>query len=187
MLYRAWLEFRVTRQISTGNGESYLAQEKRPTPQFVMGELGYGANERPCGDCHKACTLDYTLNNLDSINRTNLRDLDQRDPLSVPDRITSVDGDLRQRFGLKGAPVVDAYGNAIPEPSRKSSGKKMSAKEAQKALRAQLRRTGIRVVKGAFVDERPRTLVPMNPNGLGRRSDRADKLIAAHRARQSAA
>lgn len=171
---QAWLEFKVTKQVSTGNGETYLAQSERPTGQFVMGELGYGAAERPCSDCFKPCTLDYTIENLDEINARNLRHLDAKDPLSVPERITSVDGDLRKHFGLGPAPVTNAAGEIV----RKPSGKKMSAKEAQKALRAQLRRGGMRVVRGEYV--------PVEPNRLGRRAGRVEQLIADHRAKRAA-
>jgi len=171
----AYGEYKVTRQISTGNGDAFLAQSEDPPPSFIKGELGYGINERPCTDCHKPCTLDFTLANLDEINSAHLRHLNQKDPLSVPDRITSVGGDVRKHFKLGEAPTVNAYGDIV-KPKKRN---KMTAKEARRTLRAQARRGGLLVVKGQWV--------PSNPNGAGRRRDRAEKLIAAHRERQAAA
>jgi hypothetical protein len=43
LVRRAWREFKVTRQVSTGNGEKYLAQWRIPK-RFVLEELGYGGH-----------------------------------------------------------------------------------------------------------------------------------------------
>jgi hypothetical protein len=162
----AYREYKVTRQVSTGNGESFLAAGARPPAGFVMGELGFGVHERPCTDCHKPCTLDYTLNNLREINRANLRELNKRDPLSVPDRISSVDGDVREQFKL---PLpADSVGAREHSHSHRHKHGKLSAADARRHLRAQARRAGIRVVRGEYVDERERTWLPDDPNRLGR-------------------
>jgi len=56
----AWIEYRVTRQISTGNGERYLAQPD-PSRGFVEYELGFAC----------APSIEYTLCHLRDTNRRN--------------------------------------------------------------------------------------------------------------------
>ena len=43
----AYLEFKVTRQISTGNADAYLAQPEHPPGWFFRDELGYGPGQAP--------------------------------------------------------------------------------------------------------------------------------------------
>jgi hypothetical protein len=173
----AYGEFKVTRQIATGNGEMFLAATAHPPGSFVQVELGFGINERPCSDCHRPCTLDYTLQNLDEINGYNLLALNNQDPLGVPERISSVRGSVRKHFKLPEPPAATGELTAPPRLAKH----RMSAKAAKRALRAQARRAGIRVVKGQYVDDRERTWVPRDPNALGRRKSRTQQLINAHR------
>jgi hypothetical protein len=182
----AYREFKITRQISTGNGETFLAAGARAPGGFIMAELGFGLHERPCTDCHKPCTLDYTLANLDEINRNNLRDLNKRDPLAVPDRISSIPGSVREHFRLSPPPaatVANPHHQQHQHHEHSHRKRKLSAGEARRILRAQAARAGVRVVRGQYVDERPKQWVPQDPNRLGRRARRADKLITEHRAR----
>jgi hypothetical protein len=60
----AFEEFKVTRQLNTGNGEAYLAQWGIPD-WFVRSELGYGTGEGP--------SLEVTLRTLDRTNATRRR------------------------------------------------------------------------------------------------------------------
>jgi hypothetical protein len=65
-----WLEYRVTRQISTGNGEHYLAQWRVPG-WFAAVELGLGLCEGP--------SILYTMTHLPDINRRNNRQLAEQE------------------------------------------------------------------------------------------------------------
>jgi hypothetical protein len=56
-----WEEYRVTRQVRTGNGDRYLAQWGRAPSWFVLNELGYGWGEGP--------SVEWTEENVDAINR----------------------------------------------------------------------------------------------------------------------
>jgi hypothetical protein len=60
----AWFEYKVTRQVSTGNGEMYLAQWRVPGV-FVAKELGYGGGQGP--------SLEENLRRLPATNRRNRR------------------------------------------------------------------------------------------------------------------
>lgn len=180
----AYREFKITRQVSTGNGETFLAAGERPPGGFIMAELGFGIHERPCTDCQKPCTLDYTLANLKEINRNNLRELHKLDPFSVPDRISSIAGSVHEHFRI---PLPAATGGNPHHQQHihhvHAHRKKVSAGDARRILRAQAARAGVRVVRGQYVDERPKSWVPKDPNRLGRRARRAETLISEHRAR----
>jgi len=157
----AYLEFKVTKQISTGNGETYLAQSERPPGGFVMVELGEGINERPCSDCHRPCTLGYTLGNLEEINRRNIRDGQVQDPDRFSDR-------QRERYNV---PKPQPQLTAAEKADRKRHKHRRSPADDARAVRAALRRSGIRVIGGQYVDERPRTWMPTDPNGENRRRE----------------
>jgi hypothetical protein len=65
-----WLEYRVTRQISTGNGEHYLAQWRIPG-WFAAVELGMGVCEGP--------SILYTMAHLPDLNRRSRKQLAERE------------------------------------------------------------------------------------------------------------
>ena len=56
----AWFEYKVARQMATGNGDAYAAQWHIPG-WFVFDELGFGHGQAP--------SIVYTLLNLAKINR----------------------------------------------------------------------------------------------------------------------
>jgi hypothetical protein len=80
---QAWLEFKIARQVSTGSGAAFLEADAFPSRQFVEVELGYGMGQRPCTDCQKPCTLDYTLSNLEELNQRNRITYSQREGESI--------------------------------------------------------------------------------------------------------
>ena len=68
----AWLEYRVTRQISTGNGERYLASDPNPNDYFTDIECGYGSGQGP--------NLEANLHTLGRVNARHQKQLaDQRE------------------------------------------------------------------------------------------------------------
>lgn len=62
LLTNAWAEYRVTRSLSTGNGEAFVAQEEDAPEWFMNGECGMGGPPRgcECGARH-TCRLDSTM------------------------------------------------------------------------------------------------------------------------------
>lgn len=188
----AYFEFNVAHQFTGGE----LAVEAKPPHGFVMYELGYGIDQRPCSDCHRPCTLDFTLHNLREINRGHIREGQKQDVERFSDR-------QRAQYGVERPTQQQESGkrrNGKRKHERRDFGRD------QRALRDTLRRAGIRVVKGQYVDER-RDWVPNNPNRFGRggiqRRDiigaggkvvgvkvidiRAKKIIREHRKRAKAA
>jgi hypothetical protein len=171
----AYNEFKVTRQITTGNGETYLAAGERPPAQFVREELGYGSDQRPCSDCYKPCTLDYTLNSLREINVANIRERDRNRDADDPG--DDINERVREQYGVKRpqpkqqelTPELEAARKQIEKKHRgKKKQQRRSAADDAKRVRDHLRRAGIRMAGGKFIDERPRTWVPSDPNEFGR-------------------
>lgn len=64
MLHRAYLEYKITGQESTGDWQTYLADaEPEPPYWFRQNELGYGQGQFP--------SIEHTLTHLKEINKTN--------------------------------------------------------------------------------------------------------------------
>jgi len=71
LIRAAYLEYKITKQVSTGCGEAFLAQGPRAPGGFIREELGFGAGEGP--------SLELTLNHLDTINARHRAILDMRE------------------------------------------------------------------------------------------------------------
>lgn len=117
LLEAAFLEFRVARQVSTGNGESYLARWY-PDASFQY-EIGRNGDDDQCGPGCR-CSIDLQARHVRETNVARVREFKQRD-----------EGPSVRR--------LSAY-NAAAKPAKR---KRQSAKERGREMRAALARVGV--------------------------------------------